>query len=88
MNSRISQGSEGELLNVIKKKDKRYVGINEQHSDDVFEKDQVESELLKCLLEASEYEKWIADIDRRMFQVLVETEADTSLLNYVMFSSI
>ena len=54
----------------------------------LFEKDQVENELLKCLLEAYEYEKGIAGIDRRMFQVLVETEADTSLLNYGMFASI
>ena len=44
--------------------------------------------MLKSLLEASEYEKEIVGIDRRMSQVLVETEEDTSLLNYVMFASI
>ena len=84
----ISQGVEGQLLNVVKKEEERYVGIDEKHSDDVFEKGQVENELLRCLLEASKYEKRIAGIDRRMFQVLVETAADTSLVNYVMFASI
>ena len=64
MTTIISQGSKGEVLNVIKKEEKRYVGIDEQHSDDVFEKDQVESELLKCLLEASEYEKGVEGINR------------------------
>ena len=60
-------------MNVVKKEEERYVGIDEQHSDGVFEKDQVENELLKCLLEASEYERGIAGIDRRIFQVSVET---------------
>ena len=76
------------LLNVVKKEEERYVGIDEQHSDGVFEKDQVENESLNFLLKASEYEKGIAGIDRRMFQFLVETEANTSLLNYGMFASI
>ena len=86
-NTRISQGAEGELLNVVKKEEERYVGIDEKHSDGVFEKYQVENELLKCLLKASKCEKGIASIDRRMFQVLVETKAYTSLINYGMFSS-
>ena len=88
LTTRISQGVEGELLNVVKKEEEIYVGIDEQHSDGVFEKAQLENELLKCLLKAPEYEKGIAGIDRRMFQVLVETKAYTSLLNYGMFASI
>ena len=76
------------LLNVVKKEEERYVGIDEKHSDGVFEKYQVENELLKCLLKAFEYEKGIAGIDRRISQVLDETEEDSSLLNYVMFDSI
>ena len=34
----------------------------------LFEKDQVENELLKCLLEEFEYEKGIAGIDKRSFK--------------------
>ena len=87
LTTRTSQGAEGHLLKVSKKEEEIYVGIDEQHSDDVFEKDQVENELLKLLLEESEYEKWIICIDRRMFQVLDETKAYLSLLIYVMLTN-
>ena len=54
----------------------------------MLERDQLESESLKWLLKEFEYEDGIAVIDRKMSQVLVDTEEDTSLLNYVMFASI
>ena len=47
--------------------EERHVGIDVKHSDEVIEKNQVESELLKCLLEASEYDDFIKDIEHRLF---------------------
>ena len=75
-------------MNVFKKEEERYARIDEQQNDDVLERDQLENEFLKRLLEEFEYEEGIAIIDRRMSQVVVETEIHTSLQNYVMFASI
>ena len=35
LTTRTNQGAEGHLLKVAKKEEERYVGIDEQHSDDV-----------------------------------------------------
>ena len=52
MTTRISQGFEGQLWDVVKEKEESYAGIDKQHNDEVFEKNRVESEVLNCLLEA------------------------------------
>lgn len=81
--TKISQGAEGQLWNVVKEKGEIYAGIDKQHCDEVLERNQVESELLNYFLEASEHEKGISNIDRRMSQVLTEKKEDISLLSYV-----
>lgn len=88
LTTRISQGAEGQLWNDVKEKEEIYAGIDKQHSDEVFERNQVESELLNYMLEASEHEKGIANIDRRMSQIFTKTKAYNSLLNYVMLTNI
>ena len=47
--------------------EERHVGIDVKHSDEVIENNQVESEFLKCFLEASEYDDFIKDIEHRLF---------------------
>lgn len=62
---RISQGSEGQLMRVVKEEEGRYVGIDEQHSD-VFERNQVnqvQRELEDNLFLESKY----TDIEQRLF---------------------
>ena len=66
LTTRISQGGEGQSLRFVKEEEERYVGIDEQHSDEVFERNKVESELLNCLLEASEYDVLIKDNEQRL----------------------
>jgi hypothetical protein len=73
------------MLKVVKKEEESYAGNDRQHIDDVIP---VISEWLSCLLKAFEQEKGVAVDEREVSQVAKETRADTSLHNYVMFTSI
>jgi len=59
---RISQGSEGQLLRVVKEEEGKYAGIDKQQSD-VFERNQLQRELEDNLFLESKY----IDIERRLF---------------------
>ena len=59
---RISQGSEGQLLRIVKEVKGKYDGIDEQHSD-VFEGNQVQRKLEDKLLFKSKF----TDIEQRLF---------------------
>jgi len=55
---RINQGSEGQLLRVVKEEEIKYVEIDEQHSD-IFERNQVQRKLEDNLL----FERKITNIE-------------------------
>ena len=59
---RINQGSEGQLLRVVKEEEGKYAGIDEQHSD-VFEGNQEKRELEDNLF----FESKFPDIEQRLF---------------------
>ena len=59
---RINQGSEGQLLRVVKEEEIKYVEIDEQHSD-IFERNQVQRKLEDNLL----FERKITNIEQRLF---------------------
>ena len=63
------QGTERQLLDVVKKEEKCYAVNNRQHSDVVLVRIQVEIELMKG----------IANIDKRMSQTVVEVEEDDNI---------
>ena len=67
LTTRISEGAEVQLWDVVMEKEESYARIDKRRSDEVFERNQVESEFLNCLLEASEYDVFIKDIEQRLF---------------------
>ena len=69
-------------LEVLEQKKESSAEVNDQHTDDVFEMSEEEGEWMKSLL------KRIAVNEMEMSQVLAKTEADISLLNYVMLTNI
>ena len=75
-------------MEVVKGKEKSYDRNEKQHTDDVLETSQVQSEWLICLLEEFEKEKWIAVNEREVSQVVKGTGEDTSLQLCVMLTSI
>ena len=65
-------------MNVFKEEEEIYIGNDKQHSDDVLERNQVESELLKCLLNKHGFKSKNAVSDKEVSQVLVETKMHAS----------
>ena len=59
---KISQGSEGQLLRVVKEEEREYAGIDVHHSN-VFERNQVQRKLEDNLL----FESKFIDIEQRLF---------------------
>jgi len=75
MTTRVSHKEyEGQLLKLVKKEEERHVEDYEQHHDQVFERCQVEDELLAYFLEESEdWSEIAASYGEEASQALVET---------------
>jgi hypothetical protein len=76
--TRINQGDERKLLDVVKREEKCYARNDGQHSDFLLVRIQAEIELLKR----------IENIERRMSQAIVEAEIDASIHIYDMIAGI
>jgi len=73
LTTRLSQGDEGQLLKVVKRKE-THVEDDEQHCDGVLEECQVQVKLLECLLKEPEHKDVIAVSVGEVSQALIEAE--------------